>query len=147
MPLNDRQTEFKAYLKDQLFNRVRPLTFDELETKAAGFASLLFEDLSAIEIDEILKELTLENTVEMALGGSIVDEATFKPWIAQRRDETDTPRWDAYKKLLISRDWEANVINTLDAQTDDVVELLGNPVQADGTWPRRLGLSGAVERQ
>ena len=145
MPLNDRQAEFKAYLKDQLFNRVRPLTFDELETKAAGFASLLFEDLSAIEIDEILKELTLENTVEMALGGSIVDEATFKPWIAQRRDETDTPRWDAYKKLLISRDWEANVINTLDAQTDDVVELLGNPVQADGTWPRRGLLMGEVQ--
>lgn len=145
MPLSDRQAEFKAYLKDQLFNRVRPLTFDELETKAAGLASLLFEDLSAIEIDEILQELTLENTVEMALGGSIVDEATFRPWIAQRRGETDTPRWDAYKKLLISRDWEANVINTLDAQTDDVVELLGNPVQADGTWPRRGLLMGEVQ--
>ena len=145
MPLNDRQTEFKAYLKEQLFNRVRPLTFDELETKAVGFAALLFEDLSAIEIDEILKELTLENTVEMALGDSIVDKATFKPWIAQRRDETETPRWDAYKKLLISRDWEANVISTLDSQTDDVVELLGNPTQIDGTWPRRGLLMGEVQ--
>lgn len=145
MPLNDRQAEFKAYLKDQLFNRVRPLAFDELETKAAGFASLLFEDLSAIEIEEILKELTLENTVEMVLGGSIVDKATFRPWIAQRRDETETPRWDAYKKLLISRDWEANVINTLDSQTDDVVELLGNPTQTDGTWPRRGLLMGEVQ--
>ena len=145
MPLSDRQAEFKAYLKDQLFNRVRPLTFDELETKATGFASLLFEDLIAIEIDEVLQELTLENTVEMALGGSIVDEATFKPWIAQRRGETDTPRWDAYKKLLISRDWEANVINTLDTQTDDVVELLGNPAQSDGTWPRRGLLMGEVQ--
>lgn len=145
MPLNDRQAEFKAYLKDQLFNRVRPLTFEELETKAAGFASLLFEDLSALDIDEILRELTLENTVEMELGGSIIDEATFKPWIAQRRSETDTPRWDAYKKLLISRDWEANVINTLDSQTDDVVELLGNPAQTDGAWPRRGLLMGEVQ--
>lgn len=145
MSLNDRQAEFKAYLKDQLFNRVRPLTFDELETKATGFASLLFEDLSATEIDEVLQELTLENTVEMALGGSIVDEETFKPWIARRRGETDTPRWDAYKKLLISRDWEANVISTLDTQTDDVVELLGNPAQPDGTWPRRGLLMGEVQ--
>jgi len=145
MPLNDRQAEFKAYLKDQLFNRVRPLAFDELETKAAGFASLLFEDLSAIEIEEILKELTLENTVEMLLGGSIVDKATYRPWIAQRRNETETPRWDAYKKLLLSRDWEANVINTLDSQTDDVVELLGNPTQTDGTWPRRGLLMGEVQ--
>jgi len=145
MPLNDRQTEFKAYLKDQLFGRIRPLTFDELETKAVGFASLLFEDLSAIEIEEILQELTEENTVEMALGDSIVDLATFKLWIKQRRENTETPRWDAYKKLLISRDWEANVIKTLDSQTDDVVELLGDPTQVDGTWPRRGLLMGEVQ--
>lgn len=145
MLLNDRQSEFKAYLKDQLFNRIRPLTFDELETKAVGFARLLFEDLSAIEIEEILQELTLENTVEMALGDSIVDPKTFKHWIAQRRDETETPRWDAYKKLLISRDWEANVISTLDTQTDDVVELLGDPTQVDGKWPRRGLLMGEVQ--
>lgn len=145
MSLNDRQSEFKAYLKEQLFNRVRPLTFDELETKAAGFAELLFEDLSAIEIDDILKELTLENTIEMARGDSIVDKATFEPWIAKRRKETETPRWDAYKKLLISRDWEANVINRLDEQTDDVVELMGDPAQADGTWPRRGLLMGEVQ--
>lgn len=145
MSLNNRQTDFKGYLKEQLFNRVRPLTFDELETKASGFASLLFEDLSAIEIDEVLQELTLENAVEMALGDSIVDPKTFKTWIAQRRDQVETPRWNAYKKLLISRDWEANVINTLDSQTDDVVELLGDPTQVDGTWPRRGLLMGEVQ--
>ena len=145
MPLNNRQTDFKGYLKEQLFNRVRPLTFDELETKASGFASLLFEDLTAIEIDEVLQELTLENAVEMALGDSIVDPKTFRTWIAERRDEVETPRWNAYKKLLVSRDWEANVINTLDTQTDDVVELLGDPTQVDGTWPRRGLLMGEVQ--
>lgn len=138
-------SHFKGYLKDQLFNRVRPLTFDELETKAAGFASLLFEDLTAIEVGEVLQELTQENSVEMALGDSIVDPATFRPWIAQRRKEVETRRWDAYKKLLLSRDWEANVIRTLDSQTDDVVELLGDPMQVDGTWPRRGLLMGEVQ--
>ncbi|PTT62741.1 Z1 domain-containing protein [Arthrobacter sp. HMWF013] len=145
MPLNERQTDFKRYLKDQLFNRVRPLTFDELETKAGGLASLLFEDLTAIGIAEVLQEFTQENAVEMALGGSIVDPTTFRPWIAQRREEVETLRWDAYKKLLINRDWEANVINTLDSQTDDVVELLGDPMQVDGTWPRRGLLMGEVQ--
>ena len=145
MSLNDRQSKFKAYLKEQLLNQSRPLTFDELEDKAAGFAALMFEDLSAIEIDEILKELTREHTVEMAPGASIVDKATFEPWIAQRRSETDTPRWDAYKKLLIGRDWETNVITTLDEQTDDVVELMGNPLQSNGTWPRRGLLMGEVQ--
>lgn len=145
MSLNDRQTDFKRYLKDQLFNIVRPMTFDELEAKAGGFASLLFEELTAIEIAEVLQELTQENAVEMALGDSIVDPATFRSWISERRDEVETPRWNAYKKLLVTRDWEANVINTLDAQTDDVVELLGDPMQADGTWPRRGLLMGEVQ--
>lgn len=145
MPLNDRQTDFKRYLKDQLFNTVRPLTFDELETKASGLASLLFEDLTPIEIGEVLQELTEENAVEMALGDSIVDPATFRPWIAQRRQEVETKRWNAYEKLLVTRDWEANVIRTLDSQTDDIVELLGNPMQVDGTWPRRGLLMGEVQ--
>ena len=145
MPLNDRQTEFKAYLKDQIFNRIRPLTFDELETKAGGLAALLFDDLDAKEVDKVLQELTEENNVEMALGDSIVDPATFKHWIKERQDTTATPRWDAYKKLLISRDWEANVIRTLDTQTDDVVELLGDPTQNDGKWPRRGLLMGEVQ--
>lgn len=145
MPLNDRQANFKSYLKEQLFNRARPLRFDELETKAIGFASLLFEDLSVIEIGEVLQELTQENAVEMALGDSIVDRATFQPWIAQRRGETETPRWDSYKKLLISRDWEENVIRTLDKQTDDMVELLGDPTRVDGLWPRRGLLMGEVQ--
>jgi len=145
MVLNDRQSAFKAYLKEQLFNRTRPLIYDELESKAGGFAALLFEDLNAIEIDQVLQEFTAENAVEMAKGDSIVDEATFRHWIAQRRVEMETPRWDAYKELLIGRDWEANVIRTLDAQTDDVVELLGDPTQVDGRWPRRGLLMGEVQ--
>lgn len=145
MSLSERQAEFKAYLKDQLFNRLRPLRFDELESKGARLAEVLYEDLTEREVEEVLRELTVENNVQMALGDSIVDVATFKPWIAQRRGVTETPRWDSYKKLLIARDWEANVINTLDSQTDDVVELLGDPTQVDGKWPRRGLLMGEVQ--
>lgn len=145
MTLNDRQREFKAYLKEQLFNRVRPLTFDELEAKAVGFASLLFEQVAPAEVADVLAELTQENDVQMALGDSVVDRATFRDWIGNRRESTQTPRWDAYKKLLISRDWEANVIERLDSQTDDVVELLGDPTQPDGVWPRRGLLVGEVQ--
>lgn len=143
--MNERQTKFKLYLKEQLFNRARPLTFEELETKAAGFATLLFEELTQGEVADVLEELTRENTVQMALGDSIVDEATFERWIEARRGEISTPRWDAYKKLLISRDWEKNVIDTLDAQTDEVVELLGDPTRKDAEWPRRGLLMGEVQ--
>jgi len=145
MPLNDRQAQFKGWIKRQFFDKSGVLTFEDLESKAVDLAKVLYPDLNAIEIGEVLQELTQENTVEMALGDSIVDKATFKPWIAKRRSETETPRWDAYKKLLISRDWEENVIRTLDTQTDDVVELLGDPTQVDGKWPRRGLLMGEVQ--
>jgi hypothetical protein len=145
MSLNDRQSEFKRYLKDQLFNSIRPLMFDELETTASGFADLLYKDLTPYEVNEVLKQLTQENTVKMALGDSIVDKDTFEPWIERRRKETETPRWDAYKKLLIRRDWEENVIRTLDVQTDEVVELLGDPLSSNGEWPRRGLLMGEVQ--
>ncbi|GAB3614708.1 Z1 domain-containing protein [Humibacter ginsengisoli] len=145
MALNDRQSALKGWVKRQFFDVSGVLTFDDLESKAASVAAALFPDLSATEIGDVLQELTQEHSVEMPLGDSIVDEATFRPWIAQRRGETQTPRWDAYKKLLLSRDWEANVISTLDIQTDDVVELLGDPMQADGAWPRRGLLMGEVQ--
>ncbi|HRW98119.1 MAG TPA: Z1 domain-containing protein [Cyclobacteriaceae bacterium] len=145
MQLNDRQTEFKGWIKRQFFDNSGVLTFEDLESKAATLARVLYPDLNAIEIGEVIQELTLENNVEMALGDSIVDKDTFEPWITQRRQEIKTPRWDAYKNLLISRDWEENVIRTLDAQTDEVVELLGDPIQIEGKWPRRGLLMGEVQ--
>lgn len=144
MPLSDEQTTFKLYLKSQLFNAVLPLKFTDLEKSASGFASFLFSSLSEAEIAEVVQELTHENAVTMDIGDSIVAKS-FRPWIANRKAETETPRWSAYKDLLVSRDWEANVIEALDAQTDDVVELLGNPLQTDGIWPRRGLLLGEVQ--
>lgn len=145
MSLSDRQGQFKIFLKELMFSPTRPLTYDELETKSAQIGEVLFADLNANEIGEVLKELTIENAVLMAHGDSIFDATTFTPWISTRRGKTATPRWDAYKKLLISRDWEVNVIDTLDSQTDDVVELLGDPADAAGKWPRRGLLMGEVQ--
>ncbi|PPH22005.1 hypothetical protein C5C99_05510 [Rathayibacter sp. AY1C4] len=145
MPLTELQAEFKAYLKNRLFDTVRPLTIDELESKAGKFAELLFEDLSTNDLAQVLLELTQENEVSMPNGGSIVDQKTFTEWIGTRKSTIETPRWSAYKKLLIQRDWEANVIDTLDKQTDDVVELLGDPEQGEGSWPRRGLLMGEVQ--
>jgi len=101
MSLNNRQLEFKGWIKRQFFDKSGVLNFDDLELKAAALAALLFQDLGEIDISEVVQELTKENTVEMALGDSLVDKATFRPWIAERRSITETKRWDAYKRLLI----------------------------------------------
>lgn len=145
MTLRPRQAEFKAFLKAAMVSPTRPLPYDELESKASKLHEAWFEDLDTLEIGEVLSELTIENAVVMARGDSIVDTTTFKPWIASRRAITLTPRWDAYKKELISRDWEPNVIRALDSQTDDIVELLGEPTDTSVRWPRRGLLMGEVQ--
>ncbi|MEU5832055.1 Z1 domain-containing protein [Streptomyces diacarni] len=145
MSLNTRQSDFKTYLKNHLFDPVAPLKFEDLEAKGVKFAELLFPDLSALDVEAVIQELTVENEVTMPDGDSIVDAKTFKTWIAARKVSTETKRWDAYKQLLINRDWEANVVRTLDVQTDDVVELLGDPYEIKSNWPRRGLLLGDVQ--
>ena len=144
MPLNDRQVAFKGWIKRQFFDKSGVLTFEDLESKAGELAALLFKDLNAIEIGEVLTELTQENDVVIPLGDSIYDKATYVPWIGDRRKVTITKRWDAYVNLLLSRDWEAPVVKTLGEQTDEVVELLGDPKKS-GPWVRRGLLMGEVQ--
>lgn len=144
MPLNSRQAEYKGWIKRQFFDKSGVLTFEDLETKAIGLAKILFQDLSAIEISEVITELTQENSVVIPLGDSLYDAATFMPWIGDRRKTTSTKRWDAYANLLVKRDWEAPVIKTLGDQTDEIVELLGDPLQP-GPWVRRGLLMGEVQ--
>lgn len=145
MQLTDEQLEFKQYLSRQLLDPATPLIFDALETKAYGLAALLFDHLTREDVAAVIQAVTIENKVEMARGDSIVDESTFTPWIEDRRLRTKTPRWDAYKSLLIDRNWEPNVIRALDEQTDDIVELMGDPESHAGPWPRRGLLMGAVQ--
>lgn len=144
MPLTDRQTEFKGWLKRQFFDQSGVLTFEDLESKAIGLAEVLFKDLNAIEIGQVIAELTQENDVVIPLGDSIVDPETFVYWIAERSRITQTPRWDAYRKLLVGRDWESPVIEALGTQTDEIVELLGDP-RKTGPWARHGLLMGEVQ--
>lgn len=144
MPLTDRQTEFKGWIKRQFFDQSGVLTFEDLETKAIELAGVLFKDLNATEIGEVTAELTQENNVVIPLGDSIVDPQTFAYWIAERSQDTATPRWDAYTKLLVDRDWESPVIEALETQTDELVELLGDPKQI-GPWARHGLLMGEVQ--
>lgn len=144
MHLTDRQTEFKGWIKRQFFDQSGVLTFEDLETKAVELAAVLFKDLGATEISEVIAELTQENDVVIPLGDSIIDEETFAYWIAERKEGTKTPRWEAYTKLLVSRDWESPVIETLGTQTDEIVELLGDPKRV-GPWARHGLLMGEVQ--
>ncbi len=144
MELTDRQLSFKKFLKQSLLNDAVGLDFLLLEEKASKLAEVLFTELNSSEISQVVAQITTEEEVTFVGGGTVVDPETFEYWLGPRKETTPTPRWDAYKELLIERDWGTPVITELDSQSDEIVELLGDPLK-DGEWARRGLLLGEVQ--
>lgn len=144
MELSEKQAGFKKILKQMILNEDAEISFPDLELKAFQLAQIIAGELSNTEVAEIVLSLTEELTVTLSPGGTVVDPETFEPWINERKESTSTPRWDAYEQLLISRDWESPVIKDLSTQSDEIVELLGDPLKP-GNWARRGLLMGEVQ--
>lgn len=144
MELTERQLSLKKFLKQTLLNEAIELDFSLLEEKANQLAAVLFSDLDNSEISEVVAQITNEEEVTFLEGGTVIDPETFEYWLGPRKKITPTPRWDAYKQLLIDRDWDAPVITELDSQSDEIVELLGDPLK-EGEWARRGLLLGEVQ--
>jgi hypothetical protein len=144
MALNDRQQSLKRTLKQQLIEGNASVEFGELSTAAAQVAQIFFPDLEKAAIAEVVEEITKEEEIILVGGGTVYDPKTFTPWLAERRESVSHKRWNAYEQLLVSRDWAKSVIDDLESQTDEVVELLGDPTdQADSA--RRGLLLGEVQ--
>jgi hypothetical protein len=144
MELTVEQRALKIGLKRIILSDAHALTFSWLENIAHKFAEMLHPDLSMNDIEIVVADLTAEFTVTLSPSGSVVDPVTFSPWLEARKPEIETSRWIAYEELLISRDWEEPVIRELAKQSDEIVELLGDP-QKPGTWARRGLLMGEVQ--
>ena len=144
MKLSSRQSGLKMLLKQQLVAGNREMTFDQLAEKATGIAGLLFSELSPDEVAAVVAELTREETIVLDDGGTVIDRDTFERWLADKAPDVPHNRYQAYEQLLVARDWARSVIEDLATQTDEVVELLGDPDKA-GTWARRGLLMGEVQ--
>lgn len=68
----------------------------------------------------------------------------FIPWLDEAKPAITWTRWRAYKKLLAKKKRSSDVLNKLDKLTDEILDLVGNPLQ-DGIWARRGLLIGDVQ--
>lgn len=143
MELNPAEARFKTFWK-QYRHAVadESVTLELLEESATRVNGIFTPPLSPTELRAVISDLTKELEVTHTPGGSVVDAETFVKWISERSIET--PRWDAYRELLIRRDWEEPVVRNLLEQAQEVVELLGDPMSA-GPWIRRGLLMGEVQ--
>lgn len=142
--LTDRQLSLKRSLKQQVVEGNMVVDFVLLSHFADKLSGLLFPDLSDDEVSSVVAEITAEEEIVLTSAGTVYDPETFKKWIADRRTSAPLSRWNAYKQLLVSRDWANTVIEDLESQTDEVVELLGDPTDPTD-WARRGLLLGEVQ--
>ena len=71
--------------------------------------------------------------------GHFVKENDHTPWYMAAKAENSSKFWDRYRLYLLKeKHWNGDTINELDKTTDEIMDLLGNPDQADGFMRRGL---------
>ena len=71
--------------------------------------------------------------------GHYVKENNHTPWYMAAKAENSSKFWDRYRLYLLKeKHWNGDTINELDKTTDEIMDLLGNPVQADEFMRRGL---------
>lgn len=107
--------------------------------KAARFNEVLGISVTEDEKAAIKKILQARLIVNMDVGIKIIDEDTYRPWLAHRKAGIEEYYWNRYKKYLLDeKRWADNVVNTLDKDGDEILDLMGDP-QNLSPW-RRKGL-------
>lgn len=110
-----------------------------LHRMAAAFAA------SPDVAEETRRVLHARFEIRMDLGDTLTNvDDEHRPWLNERRGAIDPFYWNRYRQLLLRNGWPPLVTSTLDRATDDLLDLVGNPV-TDGPWKRRGLVMGDVQ--
>lgn len=92
------------------------------------------------EFDKLRRRLKEKIVVEMDLGTAITDEnQEHKSWLPARRASLDFYFWKRYKTYLEeAKGWNSRVTGSLDRVSDEIVDLLGDPKNAEPFQRRGL---------
>src|SRR5689334_7474664 len=117
-------------------------TESEINTLAEQLRALPPYSVTDEEFKSVVGRLKESLRIDMGLGTSVVEE--HAPWLAGRRAEIDFYYWNRYKLYLHQLGVPPRVVAAVDRVTDDILDLLGNPVDTAG-WPRRGLVMGDVQ--
>jgi hypothetical protein len=127
-----------------MLRKDEPLDLTALKHAAEGVRPYIAPRIGDEEFQAVIARAVEMNAIVLQVGDAIVDRTTFDPWIEKRRPLTEVKRSSAYQELLLSRGWAGNVVDTLDEQTDLILDLAGDP-QKDAPWKRRGLAIGEVQ--
>ena len=107
-------------------------------------ASLLLPyTLSEEEFESIRKELHHRQTIVMEPGIAISGDPDFKNWYNPEDINESYSYWDRYKNYL---SFPEKVIQSIDASTTDIVNLLGKPIE-NGIFSKTIQIGRFREEQ
>jgi hypothetical protein len=99
--------------------------------------------ISEADAERLARQLEVIYQVQMDVGAVLTDHS-FEPWLEASRAGADPYYWSRYKELLSHRNFNPQVLGSLDEVTDRVLGLLENP-QKKGSWDRRGMVVGHVQ--
>ena len=99
--------------------------------------------LAEEERDSLIRELEESFTTTQRRGAAVL--ADYKPWLNDRRVGIDWYYWDRLRRYYIEGNrLPPQVVATLDAVTDEVLDYCGNPL-VETPWKRRGMVIGHVQ--
>lgn len=120
------------------------IDLDEVRVRAVGMAPFVAKGLDPVDIQWVVDRVLELHAVELKIGIGVINKSTFQPWVEMRKETVSRARWEAYEELLLRREWSPRVVDKLDAQTDKIVDLMGDPTKL-GEWARRGLAIGEVQ--
>lgn len=119
-------------------------TEEEIDNMIDMFVNLPHLQLTDEEIIEIRKSIHSKQVVKLDIGTVIVD-SKHKKWFMNTKPNLDMKYWNRYKQYLqFDKKFGANVIDSMDDISDEIVDLLGNP-HSDEQFQRRGLVVGDVQ--
>jgi hypothetical protein len=115
--------------------------FEEMAVKIRQLLHPMYP-VSDEEYGEIRRKLKAKVVVQMDLGIAITDnKRPHQSWLPSRRANLDFFFWKRYKIYLEEvKDWNSRVTGSLDRVSDEIVDLLGDPISEESFQRRGLVL-------
>jgi Z1 domain len=115
-----------------------------IAARVDALASILTPDLSQDEKKQLIRNLHARFDISMDLGASISGKDEHKAWLAARKSTVDFFFWNRYREYLSQERFPPAVLSRMDSNTDEILDLCGNP-ENHQTWRRRGLVIGDVQ--
>lgn len=122
------------------------ITRDEatIADRVDKLAAILAPDLSQSDRQQLIRNLHARFDISMDLGASISGKDEHKAWLAARKSKIDFFFWNRYREYLSQERFPPAVLSRMDSNTDEILNLCGNP-ENHQTWRRRGLVIGDVQ--